>query len=199
MNESVKMVLVLTLIASFSGGTLAGVRSVTKDRIEYQQLKYEKEPVIMKILAEAANDPMKDRFKLKDGETDITVFPGLVNNKKVAVLEAFGKGFSGDIGLLVGIDLENETITKVGVTTHTETPGFGSRAKEEPFLAAQFEDRVLSKAVSVKKDGGEIDSISGATITTRGVCVAVNEAAAIFSRIRPELKKQFESSVKGGQ
>ncbi len=199
MNESVKMVLVLTLIASFSGGVLATVRDLTKDRIEYQQLKFEKEPVIMQILADASNDPMKDRFKIKDGETEMTVFPGVVDGKSLAVFETFGKGFSGDIGLLVGVDLAEDTISKVGVTTSTETPGFGSRAKEEPFLAAQFEGRAMSESVGVKKDGGEIDSISGATITSRGVCVAVNSAEEIYKRIKPELVKHFESSVEGGQ
>ena len=199
MNESVKMVLVLTLIASFSGGVLAGVRGLTQERIEYQQLKFEKEPVIKEILAEASNDPMKDRFKIKDGETEVTVFPGVVDGKSMAVFEAFGKGFSGSIGILVGVDLAEDTISRIGVTTHTETPGFGSRAKEEPFLAAQFEERSMSESAGVKKDGGDIDSISGATITSRGICVAVNSASEIYKRIKPELLKHFESENLGGE
>jgi Na+-translocating ferredoxin:NAD+ oxidoreductase subunit G len=202
MNESVRMVLVLTLIASFSGGVLAGVRELTMDRIEYQQLKFQKEPVIKEILADAENDPMADRFKITDGDKQITVFPGIIGDKHIAVFESTGKGFGGDIGLLVSVDLSDDTVTGVGVTTHSETPGFGSRAKEEPFLKNQFKDKSLAAGFSVKKDGGQIDSISGATITSRGVCSAVNNAEDMYKRIKPELESHFDkasSGVSGGE
>lgn len=202
MNESVKMVLVLTLIASFSGGVLASVRELTMERIEYQQLKFQKEPVIKEILSEAVNDPMGERFKVMDGDKQITVFPGVIDGKHIAVFETFGKGFSGDVGLLVSVDLKDDRVTGVGVTTHTETPGFGSRAKEEPFLKNQFKGKTLSQGFSVKKDGGQIDSISGATITSRGVCVAVNSADAVYKRIKPDIENHFNqtpSDVPGGE
>lgn len=191
MNESVKMVLVLTLIASFSGGVLASVRELTSERIEYQQLKFQKEPVIREILSEASNDPMNERFKVMDGGKAVTVFPGVIGEKHIAVFETFGKGFGGDIGLLVSVDLTDDMVTGVGVTTHAETPGFGSRAKEEPFLRNQFKGKPLAQGFSVKKDGGQIDSISGATITTRGVCVAVNNAEDLYKKIKPELVNHF--------
>lgn len=198
MNESLKMVLVLTLIASFSGGVLASVRELTKERIEYQELKFQKEPVINEILSEAENDPMGERFKVMDGDTEITVFPGVIGNRHVAVFESHGKGFSGDVGLLVSVDLGDDTVTGVGVTTHTETPGFGSRAKDEPFLKKQFKGKPISQGFSVKNDGGQIDSISGATITSRGVCVAVNSADDLYKRIKPELVNHFNQTPSDG-
>ncbi|MCG8470720.1 MAG: RnfABCDGE type electron transport complex subunit G [Desulfobacterales bacterium] len=200
MNEMLRMILVLAVLTGASGGVLAGVRALTMDRIEEQQLKFEKEPVIRSIFTDAENDPMSDRFKVKDGETTLTIFPGKMDGQSVVALEAMGKGgFSGDVGLMVAFDLESDTIVGSGVTTHSETPGFGSKAKEDPSFVAQFEGWEVDKSASVKKDGGDIDAISGATITSRAVCVGVNEATAIYKRLKPELQKGMESlGSKGG-
>lgn len=199
MNDTLKMVLVLTLFTSVSGGVLAGVRSLTMDRIEYQQLKFQKEPVVRVILADAENDPMADRFKVADGDVSRTIFPGKVGDQKIVALEAFGKGFSGDVGLMVAFDLESDTIVGGGVTISTETPGFGAKAKEDPSFVAQFKGTKADQTFSVKKDGGTIDAISGATITSRAVCVAVNEATAVYKRMKPDLSKNMDSlASKGG-
>ena len=192
MNDMYRMVLVLAVFTAVSGGVLAGVRGLTMDRIEYQQLKFQKEPVIRSLLSDADNDPMMDRFKIQDGGVSHTLFPGKVGDQKIIALETFGKGFGGSLGLMVAFDLENDTIVGSGVTTHTETPGFGSKAKESPAFVSQFKGTSANQSVSVKKDGGGIDAISGATVTSRGVCGAVNEATAMYKRIKPELLKQMD-------
>ena len=200
MNEMLRMILVLAVLTGASGGVLAGVRALTMDRIEEQQLKFEKEPVIRAIFTDAEGDPMADRFKVNDGEGQLTVFPGTMGDQKVVALEAMGRGgFSGDVGLMVAFDLESDTIVGGGVTTHSETPGFGSKAKEDPSFVAQFEGWDTGKEAKVKKDGGDIDAISGATITSRAVCVGINEASAIYKRLKPELEKGVDAlGSKGG-
>ena len=198
MNDMFKMVLVLAVLTSVSGGVLAGVRTLTMDRIEYQQLKFQKEPVIRTILADADNDPMADRFKVKDGEVSHTIFPAKIGDQNIVTLEAFGKGFSRPVGLLVAFDIDNDTIVGSGVTISTETPGFGSKAKEDPSFVAQFEGTGIDQTASVSKDGGDIDAISGATITSRAVCVAVNEAGALYTRLKPELVKRMDNLASEG-
>ncbi|WP_300667251.1 RnfABCDGE type electron transport complex subunit G [Desulfoluna sp.] len=198
MNDMFKMVLVLAVFTAVSGGVLAGVRGLTMDRIEYQQLKFQKEPVIRAILADAENDPMNDRFKIKDGEVSHTIFPGKIGDQNIVTLEAFGKGFAGNVGLLVAFDLDNDTIVGSGVTISTETPGFGSKAKEDPSFVAQFEGSGVDQVAAVSKDGGSIDAISGATITSRAVCVAVNEANAVYKRLKPELSKSMDNLASQG-
>jgi len=198
MNDMFKMVLVLAVFTAVSGGVLAGVRGLTMDRIEYQQLKFQKEPVIRTILADAENDPMTDRFKIQDGDVTRTLFPGKVGDQNIVALEAFGKGFGGSLGLMVAFDLETDTIVGSGVTTHTETPGFGSKAKENPSFVSQFEGLEASQKASVKKDGGDIDALSGATVTSRGVCVAVNQATEIYKRLKPELLKSMDNLASQG-
>ncbi len=193
MREIINMVLVLTVLSSFSGGILASVRNSTLVAIENQQLKYQKAPAIKKILASAENDPLVDRFKVKDGDKEVSVFVGKIDGKyKAVTFEGFGSGFGGDIGVMVGVDISNDKLIGIGVTTHTETPGIGSRAQTDPGFPAQFADLEFGE-FKVKGDGGKIDALSGATITSRGVCTAVSEAKKMYSRIKPEITSKIDS------
>ncbi|MEW5909940.1 MAG: RnfABCDGE type electron transport complex subunit G, partial [Thermodesulfobacteriota bacterium] len=164
MREMIKMVVVLTVLCSFSGGLLAALRDGTKERIEVQQLEFVKGPAIRKILEGVSNDPIKDRFKVKIGETEKTFFVGIFNGKADTVAyEASGKGFGGDLGMMVGVNLTDDKLVGIGVTTHSETPGIGSRAQTDPKFSGQFKGLLLTEELKVKGDGGKIDAISGAT------------------------------------
>jgi electron transport complex protein RnfG len=92
---------------------------------------------------------------------------------------------------MVGIDISNDQIMGVGVTTHAETPGMGAKAKTDPSFAAQFRELPLGEAVNVTADGGSINAISGATITSRAVCSATNDALKIFGKIKPQLSEKL--------
>lgn len=194
MRELIKMVVVLTVLSSFSGGLLAAIRNNTKERIEYQQLKFVKGPAIRSILEGCSNDPIVDRFKIKDGDVERSFFVGVFDGKPSAVaLESFGKGFGGDIGVMVGVNVEEDTIVGVGVTTHSETPGVGSRAKTEPDFTAQFQGLALKEEFKVKADGGQVDALSGATVTSRGVSAALSEASEIYGRLKPQLIENLKT------
>jgi electron transport complex protein RnfG len=105
------------------------------------------------------------------------------------VLEAVAPdGYSGNIGLLIGIDA-NGTVTGVRVTAHRETPGLGDyidRAKSA--WIDQFAGKSLTdpepKHWKVAKDGGAFDARAGATITPRAVVKAVRSALDYFARHR---------------
>lgn len=192
------MVVVLTVLSSFSGGLLAALRDGTRDRIERQELELVKGPAIRQILEGATNDPLTDRFKIMDGKVERSVFVGELNGKRnVVVFETSGPGYGGDIGLMVGINVDDEKITSVGVTTHSETPGLGAKAKEDPAFPAQFRGRPLGAgAVKVTKDGGEINAISGATITSRGVCVAATDATEVYQRLKSQINEKLRETAK---
>jgi len=197
MREMIKMVVVLTVLCTFSGGLLAAIRSGTKEKIEYQQLKFVKGPAIKSILEGASNDPIVDRFKLKDGKIERSFFVGVFDGKaSAAAFESFGKGFGGDIGLMVAVNLDNDNIIGVGVTTHSETPGIGSRAKTDPTFAAQFKGLSIKDAFKVKPDGGQVDTVSGATVTSRGLAVAATEAGIVYKRLKPEIAKKLKEFTK---
>jgi len=197
MREMIQMVVVLTILSCVSGILLASIESGTKEQIAYQQLKFVKGPAIRSILEGASNDPIVDRFKLKDGEVERDFFVGVFDGQANTVaFETSGKGYGGDVGLMVGVDLSDGKIVGVGVTTHSETPGVGSRAKDEPELAVQFKGLPLEGEFKVKTDGGEVDALSGATVTSRAVATGVTEAVEIYNRLKSQLDDKAKEYAK---
>jgi len=193
MREMMKMVVVLTILSTFSGGLLAAIRIGTKEKIEYQQLKFVKGPAIRAILEGSSNDPIVDRFKVKDGETEKSFFVGVFDGKADTIaFENFGKGFGGAIGLMVGVNTKDDKIVGISVTTHGETPGMGSKAKDDPTFVKQFKGLPFKDPFKVKADGGQIDAITGATITSRGICSAVTDAREVYKRLKPQLTEKLK-------
>ena len=193
MREMIKMIVVLTVLSSFSGGLLAALRNGTKDKIEVQQLTFVKGPAIMAILDGASNDPIVDRFKIEDQGIERNFFIGVFDGEANSVaFEGSGKGFSGDIGIMVGVNTSDDSIVGVGITTHSETPGVGSKAKSDPAFAAQFKDKPLVGAFQVKSDGGQVDALSGATVTSRGVSMAITDAGAVYQRLKPQIVEKLK-------
>jgi electron transport complex protein RnfG len=197
MREMIKMIVVLLVLSSFSGGLLAAIKNGTKDRIENQQLTFVKGPAIKSILEGSSNDPIKDRFKIEDADgVERNFFIGRFNGEANTIaFESAGKGFGGDIGLMVGVNTKDDKIVGVGVTTHSETPGVGSKAKTDPAFSGQFKGLSLMDTFKVKPDGGQVDAISGATVTSRGVSMALTDAGKIYQRLKPKIEdklKQFK-------
>jgi electron transport complex protein RnfG len=193
MREMIKMLIVLTILATLSGGLLAAIRDNTKDRIENQVLEFVKGPAIKSILKGSTNKPIEDRFNLKDGDVEHTFFVGVLDGEPRAVtFETSGKGYGGDVGLMVGIDTKDGKILGVGVTTHAETPGMGAKAQTDPSFAAQFKGLPLEEQVKVTGDGGSINAISGATITSRAVCSATNDALKLYEKLQPKLAEKLK-------
>jgi electron transport complex protein RnfG len=188
MREMVRLLVVIAVFSAFSGALLAAIESGTRERIEYQQLKFVKGPAIKRILEGCTNDPLEDRFKLPDGDVERNFFVCVFDGKPRAVaLESSGKGYGGDIGVIVAVNLENDQIVGVGVTTHSETPGVGSQAKDDPSFSEQFKGLSVKDPFRVKADGGQIDAVSGATISSRGVCGAVSTSADIYMRLKDDI------------
>jgi len=96
------------------------------------------------------------------------------------VVQVSPNGFSGAVVTMVGVTNEG-TVSGVSIVSHAETSGLGANATK-----ASFRDQLIGKSgvVTVKKDGGEIDALTGATITSRAVASGVTaalEAAASLS------------------
>ena len=193
MREMINMIVVLTVLTTFSGGLLAAVKSKTEVQIENQVLKFQKAPAIKGIFPETTNDPLAERFNVKAETTELQVFPAkLSDGAKAVAFETKGTGFGGALGLMVGINLDTDAIVGVRVTTHSETPGIGSRAKDNLSFVSQFAGKGLDTNFSVKADGGAIDAMSGATVTSKAVGVAANQAKEIYQKLKPEIVKQME-------
>jgi len=190
MGEMIKMVVVLTILSSLSGGVLAYVKEGTREQIEMQVLQLVKGPAIKAIFEDASNDPVADRFSIEDNDQKYDMFVAKVDGKEMVAFETFGKGYGGDIGLVVAFDVADDKIYGVGVTTLSETAGLGSKAKEDPKFAAQFGGVDAKGPIEV---GNPINALSGATITSRAVCSAATDAGEIYERLKPQIQEQLKA------
>jgi len=194
MRDIIKMIVVLAVLAACSGGLLAAVKSGTAAKIEVQQLTFVKGPAIQEILKGCTNNPIEDRFKLKVGDEEKTFFVGKFDNTPPAVVyETFGKGFAGDVGIMVGVNIETDKLIGIGITTHSETPGLGARAKTDQGFKESFQGLSIKDPIKVNKDGGNVDSISGATVTSRGVCAGITGSADMYQELKPKIMDKVKA------
>jgi electron transport complex protein RnfG len=195
MREMISMVVVLTVLTAVSGGLLAAVKSGTEVQIENQILKFQKAPAIQDIFPEATNDPLAERFTIDADDISLQIFPTkMADGSNAIVFETKGKGgYGGDVGLMIGINLETDQIVGARVTTHSETPGLGARAKDDPEFVNQFADQsIVDTNLALKNDSGTIDAMSGATITSKAVTLAAIQAQELYQKLKPEIVKQMK-------
>ncbi|SFM49100.1 RnfABCDGE type electron transport complex subunit G [Thermodesulforhabdus norvegica] len=182
----VKMVVVLTAICAVSGFTLAFLNDATREARAYQLLKFVKEPSIRAVFSvlDYDNDPIKDRMEVKVGEETKTVFPAKKGGQVIAVaLDAAASGYGGPVEVMVGFKPDG-TLVGIGIMRHSETPGLGARVTEDVFTS-QFRDK--TPPIKLSAQGGTINAVSGATISSTAVVTAVNQASEIFSQIKGEV------------
>ena len=106
------------------------------------------------------------------------------------------QGYSGDISLLLGINVDN-SIAGVRVVSHKETPGLGDKLelKKSPWLLDfNNKKKLQDENWAVKKDGGQFDQFTGATITPRAVVNAVGDALDYFENNRQALTQAAAKS-----
>lgn len=190
-ESALKIIIVLVLIAFFSAFLLAYVNQVTSGPIE-ENKKAETKKAIGIVLSgiedysypevpketEIDNSPVK-YFPAKRSDSTIVGY---------AIIVKAPNGFTNDFDLMVGLDAQGNLIDTY-VLEHKETPGLGDGMQKDKFKK-QFRGRNLENTEwQVKKDGGDIDALTAATITSRAFTAGVKRALLVFK----ELKK--ESSV----
>lgn len=168
------MVLSLTLISLGAAACLGFVYEFTKKPIELSNLN-KKLDAIKQVVPEFNNNPNAEMFRLPTGEGDsMDVYPAKKDNQVVgyAVNTYTTKGFSGRIDLMAGFKPDG-SIIDVSVLLQKETPGLGTKMTE-PAFKNQFNGKnPASFQLKVKKDGGQVDAISAATISSRAFCDAL--------------------------
>ena len=170
-----RLALTLFIIGAVVAAVLAGVNSVTAPAIA--QLQYEKTQEAIQAVLPGGGD-----------EIDFTDDTGLVSvvykgEAGYAVQVAPG-GFDGPITMMVGIDFEGNVLG-ISVIKHTETAGLGAVAAAKTSAGEAFRGYFVgqSGSVAVTKDGGSVEAITGATITSRAVCDGVNAALDCIAKM----------------
>ncbi len=97
-------------------------------------------------------------------------------------LEVQSKGFGGTLTMIVGINADG-TVAGAKVTGHAETPGLGAKSQTDEEWIKQYAGQPADGQLAVSKDGGSINAITGATITSRAVTDGVNTAAAYVAAL----------------
>lgn len=192
MKEFGRLSLALAVTCLAAGLILAVVNEITSKPIAVQNKRAELKAVA-ETLPPYDNDPVTDRKILTiDGQQQV-FYIGKRQGEIVGVaFETFGIGYSGKIMVMVGISPDGK-ITGIQIRAHQETPGLGSKIEGKSFLD-QFKGLSLlhgkglvNGKLAVNKDGGTIDAITGATISSRGVTQAVNKALELFDKEKSKL------------
>ena len=180
------MLIALMVITIVSGGVLGFVYGLTKPAID----KVEENKNL-----KAINEVLKSDVEIVKTETkeidDLTynlAFDAEGNFIGAAIKTYSKNGFGGKIELMVGM-LSNGIINKVSILSQAETPGLGANMVNDKFKG-QFDGKdPKSFKLMVKKDGGDVDAITAATISSRAVSEAIQRAADGFEANKDQFMK----------
>lgn len=160
-------ILVLTLVVFVAVTVLSFTNDMTKGAIENQ--KWAKiESVLDQIF------PSYSKYDTHTACEDICVIYDSSDSIIGYAFVATGKGYGGEIEILVGLE-DGNAVKGIVIISHSETPGLGSRITE-PDFGNQFASASIND-ITLSKDGGAVDALTGATISSAATVNAVREAA----------------------
>lgn len=186
MNSLARLILTLTLIAAIAGLVLSLVEQTTREPIA-EQRRQEMLRALQSVLPPFDNAPDTDRVVLAAGtdrhgrEVQQAVYRGRLQGEisGLAFKVTAPDGYGGNIDIMVGIRPDG-TVQGIEILTHSETPGLGDKIKTEAFRG-QFAGHSLANSDwRVRKDGGDFDQLTGATISPRAVVGAVRTGLEFY-------------------
>ena len=176
------MVVTLFVITLAAATALGFVYEATKGPIADAKMK-QKSEAIKKVVPEYNNSPL-DTKKLVDIDGgQVIVYEAKMDSviEGYAVESFTNKGFGGTVKIMVGFTPDG-SVYDISVLEHKETPGLGDKMEaQKSSFSSQFKGKNLSAfTLKVKKDGGDVDAITAATISSRAFCDALNRAYKVF-------------------
>lgn len=174
MKKIIGLIVSLTAIAAVCAAVLAYVNISTQGPIEKAAIEKTER---------AAKAVMPNEVVTVEDKAGVFVGKDASGNIIAYALEGKDSGgYGGDILLMVGFKADKKTVVCYKKLSANETPGLGSKL-ESPEFSSQFENR-SAENLKVKKDGGEIEAITAATITSRAVCKAIENARKKLSELK---------------
>ena len=166
-----RLTLTLLLITAVVAALLGFVNYLTEDRIEALQ-------------AEKAREAMQEVLPAQEYE-ELTVTKAGINAAYRAdglgyVVNVSVNGFGGEINMMVGVDMDGK-VTGISIVSHSETASLGANCVREDFRS-QYVGAEGNLAVS--KDGGTIEALTGATVSSRAVTNGVNLALEFVKEVQ---------------
>ena len=187
----IKLTVTLFLTCCVVAGALGAVNMVTKGPIADIN-KAKTEAAMKAVVADPDNSTFSDALELTDEMTAAALAGGgtLTEAYEVQVggaaagyaLKVVASGSQGSIEMMVGLDAEG-AVTGVSIVKHSETAGIGTKVADNELTASgvgvldQFQG--MSAADGTLTVGSNVDAITGATVSTRGVTAGVNAAVCV--------------------
>ena len=183
---TVRMVVILAAICTGIALLLSVVNMLTENVIAENVVK-EQNKAVLSIFPDG--EEVKE-YTLDSGETVFAIIKdgGIIG----CCVNSVGSGYGGDINLMVGIDTDGK-VSGISFVSMSETPGVGTKVKGEGFVS-QFIG--LSENAVI---GENVDGISGATFSSKGVAEAVNNALALGIDFEEMAKNLSEAVTIGGE
>jgi len=173
--------LIITVISGFSLGFVNDLTAAPKAKAKLEK----KINALKLVLPTFDNNPVEDMklVKLEAVADSVEIYPAYLKNEFVgaAIIGTTDKGFSGLVKLMIGFKPSGE-IENVVVLEQKETPGLGTKMTEPKFLQQFKGINISTYKLKVKKDGGDVDALTGATISSRAFCDATQMAYDAFMK-----------------
>jgi Na+-translocating ferredoxin:NAD+ oxidoreductase subunit G len=181
-SSFVNLLLTLAIITLVAALSLGYVYQWTKEPIAQAQMTKQLK-AIESVVQGYDNNPVLEKYKVAtpDGNDSLEFFPAKKGEELIgmAIKTKSGKGYSGDIWIMVGFNMSGE-IQHVVVIEHKETPGLGSKMTAPAFVNQFLGKNPEQMRLKVKKDGGDVDASTGATISSRAYSEAIQLAFDTF-------------------
>lgn len=185
MKEMLNLSLRLALICGVATMLLSQVDSFTAEPIARAMHKAKMEAVEA-VLPVFDNSPDVDRVDLGEAESFKEYYRGFEGEalSGVAFKAVTYQGYSGEIELMLGVDGDG-MVSGVRILKHAETPGLGAKYADPEVLDEFYAKRGLADTDwRVGKDGGDLDIVTGATVTGRAIGEAIDEGLELFAANR---------------
>lgn len=179
------MVMILTGISLLSAVSLGFAYKLTKSEIEKAQENKKLAAITEVILPGFTNRPDKTAVEISDDAgVPLTVYSAQVDGTTTSyAIRAYSKmAFGGEMWLMVGFTADGK-INRISVLDQKETPGLGTKVDDDSFKNQFFGKDPGSFNLKVKKDGGDVDAITAATISSRAYSDAVERAYKVLQKM----------------
>lgn len=188
MKKTIKLGLILLIFTALAAGILALLNQSTKDIIAEAKIKDSNE-ARQEVLPEGKEfkELDKNEFKTltKDSPAVEEIYTGLDGEEVIGyTIKTALSGYSGPVVVMTGINTEG-IVSGMKVVSNTETPGLGANSST-PEFQDQFKDQSAEKDIELVKTSpaeGQVQALTGATITSKAVTDSVNEAIKVFGNI----------------
>ncbi len=183
-----RLALTLLIITAVVAALLSVVNGVTYDIIQGLNQKKTQEAIKIVLLGEdAGEDVALDYHEVEKFTDDSGLVSTVYESELGYAVQVIPSGFDGEITMMVGVGLDGKVLG-ISVISQTETAGLGAVCAAGNSAGTSFRNQFvgMSGDLAVTKDGGEIEAITSATITSRAVTDGVNAALKCVANLSKE-------------